>query len=347
MKTVRARTRSLWTVAVILGIAVLWGSAARAEPLLVKMATLAPEGSAWHLILKEMGEKWKAASGGRVTLRLYPGGVAGDDDDVVRKIRLGTLNGASLGSSGLADIDRSVLALQVAMMYQSFPEFDYVLEQMSPRIEKAFLAKGYVLLHWADAGWVHFFTKTPVRTPDDLRPLKLFVWSGTDETAEIWKASGFNPVPLPSTEISTALQTGLVGALPTTPQAAVLLQWYTYAKNMTDVRWGVLLGGTVISKATWDRIPADVRPALLEAAREAGRKIRQEIRASIPRDVEAMRKRGLNVVHVDAAAEVLWVKAAEAAYPLVRGSYAPADAFDEALRLRNDYRKRQAAAGQR
>jgi TRAP-type C4-dicarboxylate transport system substrate-binding protein len=328
-------------------IVAAFGQAARAEEVVVKLATLAPEGSAWHLTLKEMGEKWKAASGGRVTVRLYPGSVAGDDGDVVRKIRLGTLNAGSLGSSGLADIDRSVLALQVPMMYGSFPEFDYVLDQMSPRIEKAFLAKGFVLLHWADAGWVHFFTKSPVRVPEDLKPMKLFVWSGTDETTEIWKASGFNPVPLPSTEISTALQTGLVNALPTTPQAAVLLQWFTHAKNMTDVRWGVLLGGTVISKATWDKVPADVRPALLEAAREAGRKMRRQIREAMPRDIEAMRKRGLNVVHVDAAAEALWVKAAEAAYPKVRGSYAPADAFDEALRLRNEYRKRQAASGQR
>jgi TRAP-type C4-dicarboxylate transport system substrate-binding protein len=320
---------------------------ARSEGVVIKMATLAPEGSAWHLILKEMGEKWKALSGGRVTLRIYPGGVAGDDADVVRKIRLGTLGAGSLGSQGLADIDRAVLALQVPMMYASFPEFDYVLEQMSPRIEKAFLARGFVLLNWADAGWVHFFSKTPVRTPDDLKPLKLFVWGGSGEVTEIWKAAGFNPVPLPSTEISTALQTGLVNAVPTTPQAAVLLQWYQHAKNMADVRWGVLLGGTVVSKASWDKIPAEVRPALLAAARDAGARIRKEIRDASPRDVEAMKKRGLNVVHVDPAAEVLWVKAAESAYPKMRTVYAPADAFDEAMRYRDEYRKRQGAPAKR
>ena len=320
---------------------------ARGEGLVIKMATLAPEGSAWHLILKEMGEKWKALSGGRVTLRLYPGGVAGDDADVVRKIRLGTLGAGSLGSQGLADIDRAVLALQVPMMYASFPEFDYVLEQMSPRIEKAFLARGFVLLNWADAGWVHFFSKAPVRTPDDLKPLKLFVWGGSGEVTEIWKAAGFNPVPLPSTEISTALQTGLVNAVPTTPQAAVLLQWYQHAKNMADVRWAVLLGGTVVSKAAWDKVPADVRPALLAAARDAGARIRKEIRASIQRDVEAMKKRGLNVVGVDEAANAQWVKAAEATYGKVRGPYAPADAFDEAMRYRAEFRKRPAGPGRR
>lgn len=314
---------------------------ARAEAVVVKLATLAPDGSAWHLILKEMGEKWKAISGGTVTLRIYPGGVAGDDADVVRKIRLGTLNAGSLGSSGLADIDRSVLALQIAMMYSSYAEFDYVLEKLSPRIEKTYLSKGYVLLNWADAGWVHFFTKTPVRTPEELKPLKLFVWGGSNEVTEIWKAAGFNPVPLPSTEISTALQTGLVSALPTTPQAAVLLQWYNHAKNMTDIRWAVLLAGTVVSKAVWDKVPAAYRPAMLEAAQEAGRKIRNEIRTSSVRDVEAMKKRGLNVVHVDGAAEAAWVKTAESAYPRARGTYCPPDAFDEAMGYRAEFRKRQ------
>ncbi|NTU59967.1 MAG: TRAP transporter substrate-binding protein DctP, partial [Deltaproteobacteria bacterium] len=339
------RYTRLWLLGTTLALCLtaLAGPARAADEIVVKMATLAPDGSSWHLTLKEMGEKWKAISKGKVVLRIYPGGVAGDDGDVVRKIRLGTLNAASLGSSGLADIDRSVLALQVPMMYASYAEFDHVLEKMSPRIEKSYLSKGYVLLSWADAGWVHFFTKTPVRVPEDLKSLKLFVWGGSNEVTDIWKAAGFNPVPLPSTEISTALQTGLVSALPTTPQAAVLLQWYNHAKNMTDVRWAVLLGGTVISKSVWDKIPADLHPALLQAAREAGQKIRNDIRASAVRDVEAMKKRGVNVVHVDAAGEALWVKAAESAYPKARGVYCPPDAFDEAMKYRDELRKKKGA----
>src|SRR3990170_292089 len=125
---------------VFAGFVLVLAGNAQAQPM--KMATLAPKGSAWHLILQEMGEKWKTASGGRVTLTLYPGGVAGDDEDVVRKMRLGTLNGGLLTSIGLGDIDRNVLALQVPMMYQSFEELDYVREQMSPNLEKIFEQKG-------------------------------------------------------------------------------------------------------------------------------------------------------------------------------------------------------------
>jgi TRAP-type transport system periplasmic protein len=321
--------------------ALVLAATAEAQTVVVKMATLVPDGSSWHQILKETAEKWKTLSGGRVVVRLYPGGVAGDDPDVVRKMRLGTLNAGVLTSVGVAEIDKAVYALGIPMMYASYEEVYYVLEKMRPRLEAGLETKGFVVLNWADGGWVRFFSQRPVAVPDDLRALKLFSWAGDNESVEIWRAAGFNPVPLPSTEIATALQTGLVNALGAPPQVAVITQYYNHAKNMTDLQWQLLLGATLISKATWEKIPADLRPALLEAAREGGRRLQEEIRNSGEKDVEAMRKRGLNVVTVDARARESWRKTAEGMYPRIRGAIVPADAFDEALRYRDEYRKQQ------
>jgi TRAP-type C4-dicarboxylate transport system substrate-binding protein len=330
------------------GLLVL-GAAAQAAPapVLVKMATLVPDGSSWHLILKETAEQWKTLSGGRVNVRLYAGGVAGDDPDVVRKMRLGTLNAGVLTSVGVAEIDSSVYALGVPLMYDSYEEVYYVLEKMRPTLEARLEAKGFVVLNWADGGWVHFFTQSPVATPDDLRKLKLFSWAGDSEAVEVWRSAGFNPVPLPATEIATALQTGLVNALPSPPQVAVISQYYTHARNMTDLRWQLLLGATVISKSTWEKVPADARPALLEAARANGRRLQAEVRKSGEKDVESMRKRGLNVVAVNAAARAAWQKTTESLYARIRGKLVPADAFDMALRFRDEYRKLQAGEGGR
>ena len=329
----------------LLAIASLWLAAgwpaapASAQTVTVKMATLVPDGSSWHQILKETAEKWRTLSGGRVIVKLYPGGVAGDDPDVVRKMRLGTLNAAVLTSVGVAEIDRSVYALGVPMMYDSYDEVYGVLERMRPRLEQALAEKGFVVLNWADGGWVHFFTQQPVAVPDDLRALKLFTWAGDTDSVELWKSIGFRPVPLPSTEIATALQTGLVNALGCPPQVAVVTQYYTHAMNMTDLDWQLLLGATLINKSTWERIPADIRPTLLEAARADGKRLQAEIRGSARKDVEAMRKRGLNVVAVDAKARALWRKTAEDTYPRIRGKIVPAEAFDEALRIRDELRK--------
>ena len=342
-------TKRIVPFAALFTVAILsWIGAAReaaAQTVVVKMATLVPDGSSWHLVLKETAEKWKTISGGRVTVRLYPGGVAGDDPDVVRKIRLGTLNAGVLTAVGVAEIDKSVYALGVPMMYQSYEEVYHVLEKMKPRLEASLEAKGFVVLNWADGGWVHFFAQKPVAVPDDLKALKLFIWQGDSESVRIWRSAGFNPVPLPATEIATALQTGLVTALGAPPQVAVISQYYTHAQNMTDLDWQLLLGATLISKATWEKIPADIRPALLEATRDGGRRLQDEIRRSGERDVEAMKKRGLTVVPVDAKGRSLWQKMAESLYPRIRGVIVPADAFDEALRYRDEFRKGAGASG--
>ena len=337
--SVGSRVRELFRRAA-LGV-LLFGVAApvSAQPVLVKMATLVPDGSSWHLILKETADKWKTLSGGKVNVRLFAGGVAGDDPDVVRKMRLDTLNAGVLTSVGVAEIDKSVYALGVPMMYESYDEVYYVLEKMRPRLEAGLDQKGFVVLNWADGGWVHFFSQKPAAVPDELKAQKLFTWAGDSTSVDLWRSAGFNPVPLPSTEIATALQTGLVQALGCPPQVAVISQYYTHARNMTSVPWQLLLGATLIKKTAWEKIPADLRPALLQAARESGAKLQAEIRASGERDVEAMKKRGLNVVPVDARQRELWKKTAEGLYPKIRGTVVPADAFDEAMRYRDEYRK--------
>jgi TRAP-type C4-dicarboxylate transport system substrate-binding protein len=330
-------SKLVWLVAlIILGVA--RGSWAGDE-VVIKMATIAPQGSEWHQVLQVMGAAWEKASRGQVVFRLYPGGVAGDDTDVVRKMRLGTLNAGLLSSTGLTDINRSVLALQVPLAYADYSELDCVLAQMGPQIEKQLEAKGFILLGWTDAGWAHFFTKSPVKTPDDMKKLKMFVWASDDRYVELWKKAGFNPVPLPSTEISTALQTGLVNAITSTVQGVVLLQWYRQVSYMTDLKWAVLLGGIAVTKSAWEKIPADVRPALREAAQQACRRLSQFSRQSEPKDIEVLKKHGVQVVPVDAAALNQWRQLIDGILPQVRGSYLPAEPLDTALKLRDQCRK--------
>jgi TRAP-type C4-dicarboxylate transport system substrate-binding protein len=328
------------TVLVVLAVlAVLSLSpSARAQTVTVKMATLVPQGSSWHLILQQMAEEWKTASGGKVAVRLYPGGVAGDDPDVVRKMRLGTLNAGVLTAVGLAEIDKSVYALGVPLMYDSYDEIYGVLEKLRPSLEAKMQAKGFVVLAWADGGWVRYFSQKPVAKPDDLRALKLFSWAGDPQATELQKAARFNPVPLPSTELATALQTGLVQAFGAPPGVALIAQYYTHAKYMTDLDWQMLMGAVVITKDAWDKIPADVQGKLRASAEKAGERLRDEIRAGTVRDIDAMKKRGLVVVPVDGAARRQWQQLTEGLYPRIRGGIVPAEAFDAALHARDAWR---------
>jgi TRAP-type transport system periplasmic protein len=316
-------------------------SAAQAQ-VTVKLGSLVPAGTKWRDILAEGFSKWEKLSGGKVKVQLY-WNTQGDDPDLVLKMRLGTLNAAVLTSVGLAEIDKSIYALSVPMMYKDYDEVYTVFEKMRPKLESNMEAQGFVALNWMDGGWLHFFTKKPVVTPDDLKKLVLFQWQGDNKTNEIWKAAGFNPRSGATSDLVTGLQTGQYEAFTSSSQIAVIMRYYENAKNMTDLNWAVVMGGTVIKKEIWDRIPADIKPALKQVMLETGLNLQAAIRQEAIVDVQSMKTRGLNVVAVDDKTYDLWHAAVDKAKAKIRGDFAPADAFDEALKYRDEYRNQKAA----
>jgi TRAP-type transport system periplasmic protein len=309
-----------------------------AQTTVVKMGTLAPEGSGWHKVLLQIGERWRTISGGRVKLVIYPGGVLGDEPDLVKKMRIGQIQAVALSGGGMFDIERGVMCLQIPMMFDTYDELDYVRDRVSPKLEKMIEAKGFMVLNWGDAGWVQFFLKKPVTNVADFKQIKLFTWAGDAEELELWKASGFRAVPLAATDILSGLETGLIEGVPTTPLYAELNQSYRVAPYLIDVKWAPLVGATVISKKTWEAFPADKRAEMLQAARNAGEALRGGIRKMGDEAIIAMRKRGLTVVPVSPAVAADWRREVEAVYPKIRGRWVPADIFDEVKRLRDEYR---------
>lgn len=324
--------------AVAMGILAAVAPAASAQtPPLVKVGTLVPEGSSLHVILKEMGEKWKQAPGGGAQLRFYAGGVLGDEPAMVQKMRVGAIQGGVFTVVGLAQIDPSVYCLTVPMMYRSYEELDYVWEKMKPALEERFRQKGFEILNWADAGWVTFFSKEPVLLPDDLKRRKFFVWAGDNKMADLWKSAGYSPVPLASTDILPGLQTGLINTFSATPLSALSFQWFALAPHMTEMKWAPLIGGTVLAKKAWDQVPEASRPALRLAAGEAEHRMK-DLRSDNDKAVGIMKEKGLTVHPISAEQHAQWQKTIEDAYPRLVETFVPADVFQEAMKHRDAYR---------
>jgi TRAP-type C4-dicarboxylate transport system substrate-binding protein len=307
-----------------------------AQKTTIKLATLVPDGSVWHRILKDMGAAWSRDTAGRVTLNIYPGGVAGDEPDMVRKMRIGQLQAATLTVTGLSEIDDSFGVFQVPMFYDSYAELDAVVGKLAPVLRERLDAKGFVLVHWGHAGWVHLFSTKPVRSLDDLKKTKLFVWAGADRMVQWWKANGFQPVALAATDILTGLQTGMIEALPTTPLAALSLQWFRSTPYMLDIGLAPLVGGTVVTKKAWEKLSPEDRAKLLAAGLAAERRLQQEVPAQDAKAVEEVRKRGLQVVQV--SDEAAWRKSAETIAASTRGPVVEASIYDLAVRERQAYR---------
>ena len=327
-------------IAASLLIAALWQGMAVAAPVTLTLGTLAPEGTSYHKALLEMREKWRAASGNQVQLRIYAGGKIGGEAKMVGQMRMGALDAALLTSVGLTDIERAVTGLQIMpMVFRSYDELDYVSARLEPMLAKKIEAKGFVVLYWADAGWVRFFSKMPVLRPDDLRKHKLFTWAGDSKITELWKAAGFNVVPLETADIVPMLDTGMITAIPAPPVAALAGMMYERVPNMTELNWAPLVGAFVMRKASWEKIPPDTRAALQKIAAETGTVMRKHGRDEGERAVKAMQAKGLKVWTVGPELEAEWRKAAEEFYPRIKGQFVPADIWDEVHRLLKEYRE--------
>ena len=288
-----------------------------------------------------MGEKWRKASDGQVDLVVYPGGTQGSEADIVKRMSVGELQAGMLSVNGLTEIDPSVAALQeIPMLFRSLAEEEYVRDKLGPDLEKRLLAKGFVALFWADSGWVRFFSRTVATRPADFKTLKIFVTASNSATElQLMQALGYKPVALDWADVLIQMQTGGVDAVPTVPILALSGQYYTVAKHMTAVNWLPLVGATVITKQAWDTVPPAMRNALLLAASEAGRKIQDASRRENEEAVETMKTKLHVTVHaVSPQAEEEWRTLAESVYPKIRGPIVPADMFDQAKRLVDEYR---------
>lgn len=304
----------------------------------LRIGTVVPRGSLWHDTLQYIAQDWQRIVGPELRVVIHPDSQLGDESDMVRKARGGIIDAVGLSSVGLSRIDDGVSCLQMPMMFESYEELDFVRDRVAAHLERRIEARGFKVLHWADGGWVYVFTKEGVRTPDDLRRMRLFTSAGDPETERLYKEFGFNVVPFSTTDLVPMLQAGKLDAFAMPPLFAQLQELFKLAPRMTDVRWVPLVGGTVITLKAWERLPEAKRGALLEAAKKPGDHLRAEIRRMGEVAVEEMRKRGLTVVAVDAATRRVWQAEAEKAYPKLRGDYCPADVFDEVKALRDEYR---------
>ena len=309
------------------------------DPVEIRLGTVAPKGSLWHETLKYLRQDWAKITNGKVVINIFAGGVLGDGPEMVKMVRARRIHAVGLTSIGLSRIDSSISCLQIPMMFSSYEELDYVRDRIGARLEQKLEEKNFKLLHWADAGWVHSFTKKPVRTPDELRKMKLFTSAGDPETEKLYKELGFHVVPLSLTDMLTSLQTGMINAVNLPPLFALLNESYRQAPNMIGVKWTPLIGGTVIDLRVWKKLPEKYRPQMLESARKAGDRLRGQIRQMGEDSIKEMKTRGLNVVELDTATLASWRLEAEKAYPKLRGRYTPADLFDEVQRLCKEYRE--------
>ena len=328
MNRLRCRLGPLLALAVALLAAIPAQAADRRE---LRIATVAPAGSAFHKRLQTLGAEWARGPGSGVTINIYPG-TQGGELQIVRRMRVGQIQGAMLSSVGLGQLDRSVTALQfMPLMFRTWDDVDRVREKLRPELERRLRAAGYVVLFWGDAGWVHYFSKTPIRSIRDIKPMRVFASSGDPDSIEMLKAF-YTPVVLEPDQILLGLRNGMIDALPVPAFLANINQVATYAPYMLDLNWAPVTGALVLTEKAWKQLDKPTQDWLRETSERAGHTMRSASRAEDEQTIRAMvDKQGLKVVTLTPEAEREFRTEVARMYPRIRGTLVPAPMFDQAV----------------
>jgi TRAP-type C4-dicarboxylate transport system substrate-binding protein len=312
----------------------------------IKFATLAPEGSTWMKTMHAIDDEVRRRTENRLGFKFYPGGVQGDEKDVLRKIRNGQLHGGGFSGFGLGSVVSEVRVQELPFMFESLDELDYLRDQTDPYFEKAFEDKGYLHMGWADVGFIHIFSKHPIATPDDMASAKMWIWAG-DPLAELFfKAFDLSPIPLSAPDVLTSLQTGIINTVYGSSLACVALQWFTRIDYMTDVPVTHGLGAALVSKKAFKKVdPADVE-ILLEVSRPLLKQLSEKTRVQNLEAVEEMKKEGVQVIAVEDAVRAEFFRTGREAWGDGVGTLYSQELLDRVTAVLEEYRGGRAKAGQ-
>ena len=296
----------------------------------LRIATVAPSGSSFHKRLQTLGNEWSRGPGG-VSMNIYAG-TQGGELQIVRRMRVGQIQGAMLTSVGLAQIERSVTALQyMPLMFRDWDEVDRVRERLRPDLEARLRAAGYIVLFWGDGGWVRFFSKKPILRVHDMKSMRVFASSGDPDSVEMMK-DYYIPVVLEPDQILLGLRNGMIDALPVPSFLANFNQIPSYAPYMLDLRWAPITGALVLTEKAWKQLDPATQAWLRETSERAGGEMRRASRLEDEQAVQAMKdKQGLQVTPMTVEAEREWRAEVARIYPGIRGTLVPAPMFDAAV----------------
>ncbi len=266
------------------------------KPVTIKFATLAPDGSTWMKIMRQFAQEVKNETNGQVVFKIYPGGIQGDEKDVLRKIRINQLQGAGFTGVGMGEILPEVRILDTPFFFKSKAEVDFILNRFNDYFAQQFARKGFELIGWAEVGYVYIYSKKPIHKAEDIKQLKIWMWEGDPLAEATFNAFGVTPIPLSITDVLTSLQTGLIDAVYTSPLACIVLQWFTKIRYVVDVPLTNSTGAVLISKRAFKKLSPEQQELVRKKGYQFFRKLTEMSRKENEASLKKMLENGIQLV---------------------------------------------------
>jgi TRAP-type C4-dicarboxylate transport system substrate-binding protein len=235
----------------------------------VKLAVLVPEGTSWGNSLKKMTKEVEAATGGEVNMKIYYGGVSGDEPDVIRKIRIGQLNGGIFTGKTLGDIYGDVRAMEIPFtFYDNQPKAHSTLAKLTPEFDKGLKAKGYINLGFYEIGKVYLVSTKKISNLSELKGIKIWSWEGDELVKAMIESMDLVSVPLALPDVLSSLSTGIINAAYGPPLAILALQWHTKIKYLVDFPNAFSIGALLVSDKVWAKIKPEHQAKVMEISKK-------------------------------------------------------------------------------
>lgn len=265
------------------------------RPIIIKLATVAPEGTEYYNLLFEMGQRWQQETNGQIQLRIYPNGVVGGERDTIRKMRVGQIQASAMSSIGLAELTDQIQAFTLPMGFKNYDEIDRVKNVMFGDISEGLSQSGFKLLFLVDIGWVYWFSTEEISVPQDLMDAKIYTTGGDYVTVELFKKFGFNAIPVSETDILTSLQTGMINSMQTVPILSLSSGWSALMTNMLDLKWGAFVGAVIVDERVWKKIKPEHQKIMMDIAQDIGKKYQKSGREMEKKAIDVMQQYGMKI----------------------------------------------------
>lgn len=263
---------------------------------IVKFAAVAPEGSTWIKRMRELDKALREKSKGEIGFNIYAGGIAGDELDVLKKIRIGQLHCSAFSGVGLSHILPMVRVLDLPFLFRSYEEVDRVHKELTPYFQEQFRHRGFEFLTWAEVGNIYIFSKKPIGRMADLTGLKIWTWAGDPISKETFSMMGTNPIPLSVTDVTTALNTGMIDTFYAPPLGALALQWHTSVKHMMSLPLAHATGVVLIASNFYNKIPANLSDILKVEIERIMADLTLDLRKQTQESIRLLQEGGLEVM---------------------------------------------------
>lgn len=263
----------------------------------IKLAVLVPEGTTWGNTLKKLSKEVETATGGEVNMKVYYGGVSGDEPDVLRKVRIGQLQGGIFTGKILGEIYGDVRVMELPFtFYNDQAKASKVLTKLTPQFNQGLKAKGFVNLGFYEIGHVYVVSTKKAANLNELKGMKIWSWEGDPLVGALLESLQLVSVPLALPDVLSSLSTGIINAAYAPPLAILALQWHTKIKYLVDFPSGFSIGALLVSEKSWAKVKPDHQKKILEISQKYVKEANEKSVAESEAARQQLKKSGIEFV---------------------------------------------------